>query len=285
MSDHENESRSPSPSPVETNTVDYTSEEIHDEVECMLAGDNKEIIELISTDPKYYLGIVENYKNMRDGKEIYLPDLFNVIISKSDTAMNIKFKMSDNSQWHEVGFNGGEFVEDDVYKAFTEKVNHVIKHPPMSRRAFLEETMQPNIDRPPPMINQGNQNKLSKIDRFLGRTDHAFSNDTTCSITPKNSTHPETIKTENVDKPKTPVSAKNLNSEVTSELVTNDSLLQRLNTIKCNCPETLTSDYCKLLKILTSKSQFITELLSLTNDVDRSRANLIYQFLMNSPVD
>ena len=183
MSDSENETTS-SPSP----SIDYSSDDIHDEVECMLAGSNEEIIELISTDPKFYLGIVDNYKKMRDGKEVYLPDLFNVLVSKSATSMNIKFKMSDNSQWHEVGFNGGDFDETEVYEAFTAKVKHLLKNPPISRRAFLEDTMQPTVNRPPPMINQGNQNKLSKIDRFLGRTEHAF--DSTCTISPKKQLSP-----------------------------------------------------------------------------------------------
>ena len=162
------EKASPSPVPSENEPIDYTSNEIHDEVECMLAGDNQGILELISTDPEYYMGIVNNYNKMRDGKDIYLPDLFNIITSESDDRLSIKFKMSDNGQWHEVGFAGDlNFTKEDVYKAFSEKVTNLIKNPPISRRAFLEDTMQPTVNKPPPMINQGNQNKLTKIDRFL----------------------------------------------------------------------------------------------------------------------
>jgi hypothetical protein len=286
MSDNENETEDfgasvpQSPNPVTTD-IDYLSNDIHEEVECMLAGDNEDIIELISTDPKYYLGIIENYKQMRDGKEIYLPDLFNILVSKNETSMHIKFKMSDNSQWHEVGYNGGEFSEEEVYKCFTEKVNHVIKNPPMSRRAFLEDTMAATVDRPPPMINQGNQNKLSKIDRFLGRTDHAY--DATCTITPKNNPPLEPSPSEPKIKSVTiPSNKPNLVQQVVE---TSSNLSDRLNKLKQDCPESLIDDYCKLSQILSSGSPFVNGLLSLTNDVGRAKASIIYQFLMDVPVE
>ena len=289
MSDNENETTS-SPSP----SVDYSSDDIHDEVECMLAGNNEEIIELISTDPKYYLGIIENYKNMRDGKEIYLPDLFNVLVSRSDTSMNIKFKMSDNSQWHEVGFNGGDFDETEVYNSFTVKVKHLLKNPPISRRAFLEDTMQPTVNRPPPMVNQGNQNKLSKIDRFLGRTEHAF--DSTCTISSQKPLSPDPLIEHQVNALGEPMRLPGGTNENTpdvkpSTVVTQSpskpsigNLSHRLDKLRQSCPEMLLDDYQKLSKLLNSNSPFINGLLSLTTDIDRARANLIYQFLIDSPL-
>jgi len=150
--------------------VDYNSDQIHEEVLNMLEASNSEIIQLISTDPQYYLGIVQNYNRMKDGREIYLPDLFNVLVNREGGRLKIKFKLSDNTQWYEVGFSGGDFDDQAVYRAFSEKVTSVLQNPMPSRREFLANTMKPDVSKPVPMVNQGNQNKLTKIDRFLGRT-------------------------------------------------------------------------------------------------------------------
>jgi len=161
--------------------IDYNSEAIHEEIECMLSGSNQDIMELIATDPKYYLDLVQNYTKTRDGRDIYLPDLFNILINRSSGRLTIKFKMSDNGQWYEIGFSGGEFNDDAVYKAFTEKVESLIKCPPPPRSEVLAETLKPSVHEAPPMINQGNQYKLTKIDRFLGRTEHAVEGPPTIS--------------------------------------------------------------------------------------------------------
>lgn len=171
----------PPPSPAGPN---YSSDEFHDEVECLLAGTNAEIMELIATDPKYYLDIVQNYTRMRDGREIYLPDLFNILVSRSNGGLKIKFKMSDNTQWYEIGFNGGDFSDRDVYKAFSEKVNALIRNPPQSRRDFLNDTMKPEVKEPAVMTSQGNQYKLSKIDRFLGRSENSENSEQSDDLVP-----------------------------------------------------------------------------------------------------
>lgn len=146
----------------------YQTDDMHNEVELMLEGSNAEIIELISTDPEYYLDIVKNYTKMRDGRTIYLPDLFNILVRRENDCLRIKFKLSDNSEWHEVGY--GNFVPDkEVYKAFTEKVKWALTRPVGSHRKLLEETMKEGVKAPPPPVSQGNQYKLTKIDRFLGR--------------------------------------------------------------------------------------------------------------------
>lgn len=149
----------------------YDTDEVHDEVELLLEGTNPEIIELISTDPKRYIDIVENYKKMRDGRDIYLSDLFNILVRREHGQLRIKFKMSDNTQWYEVGYDGDIFTDDDVYKAFTKKVEELRKNPPPARHAQLQDTMKTEMATPKAPVSQGNQNKLTKIDRFLGRVD------------------------------------------------------------------------------------------------------------------
>jgi hypothetical protein len=170
----EYETETDSETETETDLLNYGSEEIHDEIECMLSGTNQEILELIATDPKYYFDLVEHYTHMRDGCEIYLPDLFNLLIKRSNGRLTVKFKMSDNTQWYEIGYSGGDFNDDNVYKSFTEKIDSLVKNPaPVSHRELLNDTMKPDVKEAPVMVNQGNQNKLTKIDRFLGRTQHA----------------------------------------------------------------------------------------------------------------
>lgn len=172
----ESDSDDESSEDLETGLSKYNSPDTHDEVECLLEGSdngsNALCMELIATDPKYYLDLVQHYTHTRDGREIYLPDLLNILIRRVNGRLTIKFKMSDNTQWYEVGYTGGDFDDDAVYAKFAEKVNEIIRNPPPSKRSQIEDTLRPGVKdtSPPPMINQGNQYKISKIDRFLGRT-------------------------------------------------------------------------------------------------------------------
>lgn len=272
--------------------VDYNSDEIHDEVLDLLAANNAEIIELISTDPEYYLGIVQNYTRMKDGREIYLPDLFNILVNREGGRLKIKFKMSDNTQWYEVGFNGGDFDDKAVYKAFTEKVNTILKSPQLSRHEFLADTMKPEVKRPAPMINQGNQNRVTKIDRFLGRT-------------PQMEPQPPAPAQPRADPVQTLAQARQVNESSTSQVqpqarqvnestsqvkISNDNEDSLLNSVVqsfkeqlrarlhhekkqtgslplvANCPSNKKTEYAQLLATLNSDNQFVRDLVeSLSN--------------------
>jgi hypothetical protein len=197
----ETETETDSASETETEAVDqYSTNGIHEDVECMLSGSSQDIIELISSDPEHYLGIVQNYTHMRDGREIYLPDLFNVLINRTQGRLTIKFKMSDNTQWYEIGFTGGDYDDQVVYEAFTEKVKGLIKNPPMSRRAFLEDLSKPEPKRATMPVSQGNQYKLSKIDRFFGRTKPL--NDSDSEAEEQRAAPPPKVEEPKVDVPK-----------------------------------------------------------------------------------
>jgi hypothetical protein len=186
------------------NPVDMNSDVVHDEVELLLNCDGKEIMELIASDPKYYLDIVSRYIKTRSGEEICLPYLFNITIVKSSSEFRIKFKFSDNGSWNEVGFSGGQFEEEEVYKAFTKKVNYLIDKPLDYHRSIIDDTLncdmfaprvqvvennesietiesnetnetkiaettQNSEQRITQIVSQGDQTKLTKIDRFLKR--------------------------------------------------------------------------------------------------------------------
>jgi len=275
----------------EDNEIDYNSAEIHEEVECLLSGDQIEILQLIATDPEYYLGIVQNYNRTRDGREIYLSDLFNIIITRSGGSLSIKFKLSDNTQWYDVGFSGGEFDDEAVYKAFSEKVEMLVKNPPPSRREFLNSTMQPEVKEAPPMVSQGNQYKLSKIDRFLGRTDH----DGPTNIEIRKSEfveHPD-IRSQSDVKPspqKEVASDAMIDNVVKSykeQLKARLRDLPNSNSTVVNgrfpqlsqCPETKRGDYSKLLSLINNNSPFVKDLIDSLVTSTTGQRLLITDFL------
>ena len=168
----------------EDEATNYSAPSVHEEIEMLLLADNNERMELIATDPKFYLDLVQHYSKTASGQEIYLPDLFNIIVSRTGGQLKIKFKMSDNTQWYEVGYDGDSFNDNDVYKAFTEKIETLIRNPPPDRRDVLADTTKPHVSVPTPMVSQGNQSKLTKIDRFLGRTSHAFDQNSPAPVNP-----------------------------------------------------------------------------------------------------
>ena len=175
----------------EATTPTVPEDDYHEDVELMLCAEPLERLELMSLDPAHYLKIIETYTKTRDGREIYLPYLFNFLISRPDGRLRLKFKLTDDGAWHEVGYDGGNFSEDDVYKAFADKVKSLMSRPNVAneRDQFMQNLINPDIVLPkivapespiapsekkvqlgvvPP--SQGNQLLISKVDRFLGRT-------------------------------------------------------------------------------------------------------------------
>jgi hypothetical protein len=296
----------------EVKGTEYNSADIHDEVECMLEGDNADILELIATDPKYYLDLVQNYTHMRDGREIYLPDLFNILIRRTDDKLTIKFKMSDNTQWYEIGFHGGEFNDDTVYDAFAEKVIDLVRHPALTKRQMIEESLKPGVKEAPPVVSQGNQYKLNKIDRFLGRTHTepaAPSPSEGCVNKPEEDQSPQlspldqakakqsALKAEIRDVPAVQSSppeshqgsdqvdhvlrsyykielAKKLTEEPNEQ-----SLSMRLKNLKGNCPSFQALQFNQLVGLLTDQSPFVSGLVSCLDTASPSQQILLINYL------
>jgi hypothetical protein len=235
-------------------------------------------MELVATDPEHYLDIVQNYTHMRDGRKIYLPDLFNIIVNRMGGRLSIKFKMSDNTQWHEIGFNGGNFDDQAVYKAFSEKVTTLIRNPTISRRDFLSDTMRPEVKAAPAMVNQGNQYALNKIDRFLGRTVHAIGEPSEVNTSQQQKPAPVDVIV-NTPQQQKPAPVDKVTSHVLSDPMLDvviqsykGQLRARLDGTSASeesvtglprptdCPTDKQADYVKLLSLINSQSQFVKDL-------------------------
>lgn len=235
------------------------TDEIHQEVEDMLEGSQAEILELIATDPEYYLNIVENYKTTRSGREIYLQDLFNILVRRDGQGKRqIKFKISDNARWVEVGYNGEGFTDEDVYELFQEKVSQELKrsniYEPYLPVGFTpdgdnekeEEKVENSL-----VVNKGlpcpqyNVNSVSKKDLFMGKTG---------------------------DKKDLP------------EIITNveEEISRPVPTVPVERPVLAQSRFSRNIQdIVESTNQDIVELFNLANQVDFPRREFIYYILMN----
>jgi hypothetical protein len=157
----------------------------HDDVEMLLEGTPADIMEIISGEPEYYLTLVEKYRKMRDGRDIYLPDLFNIIVERdksNNRIQRIKFKMGDNEPWNEIGYSDEKYTDADAYAAFSEKVYNLLLHPvsQAQRRAIIQDTTLESgdagvsdrdflLEERGLNIGDGNQNVITKIDRFMSR--------------------------------------------------------------------------------------------------------------------
>jgi hypothetical protein len=93
-------------------------EEIEDEVELMKVASTKELFELIASDCRKYVSIIEHYKNEN------LQTLFNVAIRRIEGHLLIKFKLNANDRWVEVGF----FDDDNTDKETLDELKKMIAY-------------------------------------------------------------------------------------------------------------------------------------------------------------
>jgi hypothetical protein len=112
----------------------------HEDVELLLNSEPQDALELIAEDPKYYLNLVETYRTKRDGTEVHLPYCLNVGVTRGGGHLSIKFKLSPTSRWYEVGYTDGD--EDSTYKAFTQKVQDLLRFPPPERAHLIEASLE-----------------------------------------------------------------------------------------------------------------------------------------------
>jgi hypothetical protein len=128
---------------------------------------------LIASDPSYYLNIVSNYNKTRDGRDIYLQDLCNILITKNSSEYRIKFKLTDNGQWYEVGYCGDSFTEEDVHDAFCKKVTYALSRPSNAHRIMINNSLldngSPSSSAEDEVVPPGSVMSYSKIDKFMNR--------------------------------------------------------------------------------------------------------------------
>lgn len=147
-----------------------------DDIELILSleEDRELIYELISSDPKHYFAMINEYTIMPDGKEIYLPDLLNIIIKRENKTQTdpgqlfIKFKFYDNDMWTNIGeLNNDDYSDELIYSKFTERVQFMINLPKKKKTgANIKVTHQALTELNLSNSNISNRN-ISKMKRFL----------------------------------------------------------------------------------------------------------------------
>ena len=285
--------------------ADLTDEQ-HDDVENILANcdDREMIFELLATDPVYYLSLIQNYKQTRDGTPIYLTDLLNIKITRNKGRFAVKFKFNDNDRWEEVGYMNGNYSDQDVYDAFQQKVKYLISHPSArsSQRQHMKFELEPSTstnDKPKEMVAnnqvphkkkapyvplpQKNQYRTTKIDRFL--TSKKTSNDA------NNMTHMQEVEnffvngspsvqsqsSQHVEQSQTP---QDLDSQITESNSDSDSDSDMDNYTECNESDNINSDVLQssLKQLLLQQIKHIkptTNRTRLINNIKDNQSGLI----------
>jgi len=106
------------------------NDNIDDEIALLNECDNmEELYQLLSTDPEYYLKILEQRRD--------IANKYNCQISRSaDKQLNVKFKLYPEDRWTEVGYFDEGIKDDEIYKDFATKVELVIKNSKGPRKHY-----------------------------------------------------------------------------------------------------------------------------------------------------
>lgn len=86
-----------------------------------------ELYQLIITDPEYYLGIIENYKQENLG------NLFNCLITRKDGRLLVKFKVYPEDRWTELGYFNDTYNDQETYEEFCNHVRIQLQKPRRAR--------------------------------------------------------------------------------------------------------------------------------------------------------
>jgi hypothetical protein len=271
--------------------IDLNTDQVHDDVELILNSSGPEIIELIASDPKYYLNIVSHYNKTRDGRDVYLQDLCNVLIIKNPLEYRIKFKLTDNSNWYEVGYCGDSFTEEEVHEAFIKKVEYALSRPSTEYRKMILDTLLPSDSSSPVDDNvniaPGSVLAYSKMDRFMKRAPEqkTFPNE---PFVPDTSTPAEVVKTTpasipvSVSVPSVPVSVPvsvPKCQDASEDICKRSLVLTELDVLKMVCPEDLKDDFTRLVKLLNISDVFTETLISTLPKLSSGQRVLVIDFL------
>jgi len=281
--------------------IDLNTDQVHDDVELILNSSGPEIIELIASDPKYYLNIVSHYNKTRDGRDVYLQDLCNILIIKNTLEYRIKFKLTDNSNWYEVGYCGDSFTEEEVHEAFIKKVEYALSRPSTEYRKMILDTLLPSDSSSPVDDNlniaPGSVLAYSKMDRFMKRAPEqkTFPNE---PFVPDTSRAEDVMPTPAVVKaaparipvpisvPKcqdVKINAANVNTNTNYNASADSSkrspVLTEFDVLNMVCPEDLKDDFTRLVKLLNISEVFTETLISTLPKLSSGQRILVIDFL------
>ena len=103
----------------------------HNDVEELFKYDQNrfDLFRIIAHDPKYYFKLISNYSVTREGDDIYLPDLLNIMSRKENRSLIIKFRINDNSSMIAVGYDSAPLDDEATYTEFRAYIeNDMVRH-------------------------------------------------------------------------------------------------------------------------------------------------------------
>jgi hypothetical protein len=281
--------------------IDLNTDQVHDDVDLILNSSGPEIIELIASDPKYYLNIVSHYNKTRDGRDVYLQDLCNVLIVKNPLEYRIKFKLTDNSNWYEVGYCGDSFTEEEVHEAFIKKVEYALSRPSTEYRKMILDTLLPSDSSSPVDDNvniaPGSVLAYSKMDRFMKRApeqktfpNEPFVPDTSraeevmpsaavVKTTPASVPVPVPVPIKVHTNANVKINEANAANAVSADSSKRSPVLTEFDVLKMVCPEDLKDDFTRLVNLLNISDVFTETLISTLPKLSGGQRILVIDFL------
>jgi hypothetical protein len=104
-----------------------------EEIELMKLCDSAELYQLVTTDPEYYINIIEKHK------ESELSNKFNLLPSRQNNQLMIKFKIYPEDRWTEVGYFAEKGKDQEVYEELVTRIGIELDRPrPKKKKGDLD---------------------------------------------------------------------------------------------------------------------------------------------------
>lgn len=102
---------------------------ITEEIELLKSAvdDPENLYSLIATDPQYYVGIIENYKQEN------LQNLFNLRVNRINNKLTLKFKLYPDDRWVEVGQFSESYNDEETFEEFVKHIEIELERPRKKR--------------------------------------------------------------------------------------------------------------------------------------------------------
>lgn len=97
-------------------------DKIEEDIELMKVANVIELYQLISSNCKHYVSIIENYKKEN------LQSLFNMIVRRIEGHLLIKYKLNSNDRWIEVGFFDNENTDKETMDELKNSIAYCLKN-------------------------------------------------------------------------------------------------------------------------------------------------------------